>query len=358
MKLTAQVKLLPSQEQYDALKQTLETANAACNRISERAWETHTFGHFGLHKLTYYDLRAEFGLASNVVIRCTSKVADAYKLDKRSQRTFRPTGSIAFDNHILRWYVDKSFVSIWTVAGRMKIPYTCGERQRQLLQFQQGESDLALVEGKFYLLATCNIEEPEPIDIDGVLGVDLGIKNIAVDSDGEVFSGATVNGLRHRHRRLRAKLQSKGTKSAKRLLKSRSKKEQRFATNINHTIAKQLVAKAEGTKRAIALEELTGIRTRITARRPQRATQSSWAFAQLRSFIEYKATLAGIPVFAVDPRNTSRQCPACGCIDKRNRPNQNTFSCVSCGFAGLADHIAAVNISRRVAVNLPNVVAA
>jgi putative transposase len=122
---------------------------------------------------------------------------------------------------------------------------------------------------------------------------------------------------------------------------------------VNHRISKQLVAKAKDTNRAIALEDLQGIRSRITVRRSQRATLHSWAFYQLRTFVEYKARRVGIPVILVDPRNTSRTCPVCGHVDKANRPNQSTFSCVFCGFAGLADHIAAINIGRRDVVNQP-----
>jgi transposase len=85
----------------------------------------------------------------------------------------------------------------------------------------------------------------------------------------------------------------------------------------------------------------------------QRATLHSWAFYQLRSFVTYKTKRSGVPVFLVDPKNTSRACPACGHVDKANRPNQSTFSCVICGFAGLADHVAAINIGRRAVVNPP-----
>lgn len=198
-------------------------------------------------------------------------------------------------------------------------------------------------------------EEPEAIDILGVLGCDLGIVNILSDSDGNTYSGGQVNGLRHRHRRLRQHLQAKGTRSARKLLKKRSRKESRFAKTVNHTISKRVVETAQGTHRAIALEELGGIRDRVTVRRSQRATLHNWSFYQLRTFIEYKARRAGIPVIPVDPRNTSRTCPACGCIDKRNRPTQRLFSCISCGFSGPADIIAAGNIARRAAVNLPNV---
>jgi putative transposase len=81
----------------------------------------------------------------------------------------------------------------------------------------------------------------------------------------------------------------------------------------------------------------------------------SWSFYQLKSFIAYKAQRAGVPLFEVDPRNTSRTCPACGCVDKRNRKTQSSFLCIVCGFAGLADYIASVNIGRRAQVNAPNV---
>ena len=84
-----------------------------------------------------------------------------------------------------------------------------------------------------------------------------------------------------------------------------------------------------------------------------------WSFDQLRTFIEYKAKQAGVPVVAVDPRNTSRTCPCCGHIDKAGalwaRKTQDKFLCVDCGFSGLADYIAAINIGRRAEVRLPNV---
>ncbi|MBC7294072.1 MAG: IS200/IS605 family element transposase accessory protein TnpB, partial [Thermoleophilia bacterium] len=159
----------------------------------------------------------------------------------------------------------------------------------------------------------------------------------------------------HRHRRLRAKLQRKGTKSAKRRLKKLAGKERRFAAHTNHTISKRIVTAVQDTGRGIALEDLSGIRDRVTARRSQRATLHSWSFLQLRQFIEYKARLVGVPVVAVDPRNTSRTCPACGYVDKRNRPNQATFSCIQCGFSGPADYIAAGTIASWAVVSLPHV---
>jgi len=355
MNLTAKIKLLPTPEQVDSLKRTLETANAACNYISGIAWEKETFRQFSLHHLVYYDVRERFGLSAQMTERCISKVADGYKLDRKRERNFRKRGAIAYDSRILSWKLEKGTVSIWTMDGRQRIAFAAGDRQRELMGSQKGESDLALVDGAFYLLATCEVETPEPIEYTEALGVDLGVVNIATDSDGEVFSGGKVNGLRRRHAKLRGRLQSKGTRSAKRLLRKRRRKERRFAQDVNHSIAKRIVEKAEGTGRAVALEDLKGIRDRTTVRKRQRRQHHSWSFYDLRQKIEYKAELAGIPVIQIDPENTSQMCPVCGCVDKRNRPNQATFSCVSCGFSGHADTVAACNIAGRAVVNQPNV---
>jgi IS605 OrfB family transposase len=354
MKLIAQVKLQPTPEQADALLRTLETANAACDAISETAWQTKTFRQFALHKLCYESIREDFGLAAQLTVRCLAKVADAYKLNRTTRRTFKPAGSLAYDDRILSWNLAGSAVSIWTLAGRQAIPFVCGERQRQLVQTRRGETDLAYMGGQFYLLATCEVDEPDPIDVDGALGVDLGVTNIAVDSDGTIHSGKPIKHVRYRHRRLRGKLQRKGTHGARRRLRKLAGQERRFATWVNHNLSKQIVATAERTKRAIALEDLTHIRTRVRARRSQRATLHSWAFGQLRAFVAYKARRAGVPVVFVDPRNTSRTCPACGHIDQANRKTQAHFLCTSCCYAGNADVIAASNIACRAVVSPPD----
>lgn len=355
MKLTAKVKLQTTPEQHRALLITLERANIACNYISDVAWENQVFNKFKLQKLTYQDVKARFNLTAQVVIRCLGKVADAYKLNRKVRRGFDLRGSIAYDDRILRWYTSRQTVSIWTIQGRMTIPFTAGKYQLDLLQHQRGESDLVLVDGQFYLFATCEKEKPEPKDVKEFLGVDLGIKNIAADSEGETYAGNHVNNLRKRHARLRAKLQSKGTKSAKRLLKKRRRKEKRMANHVNHVISKRIVEKAQRHNVGIALEDLKGIRQRVTVRKEQRRQHHSWSFYDLRSKIEYKAELAGIPVVLVNPRNTSRTCPVCGCVDKANRRTQESFLCISCGYTSPADTNAARIIAGRAAVNRPNV---
>ena len=175
----------------------------------------------------------------------------------------------------------------------------------------------------------------------------LGIVSIAATSDGQVMAGRRVNRYRLRQQALRRKLQAKGTRSAKRLLKKRARREARFARDANHCIAKKIVAEAERTCRGIALEDLTGIRDRARLRRPQRVMLNSWSFAQLGSFIGYKARRAGVPVVYVDPAWTSRTCADCGHAGKRNRVTQAMFICRGCGVVAHADRNASRNIAAR-----------
>jgi transposase len=72
--------------------------------------------------------------------------------------------------------------------------------------------------------------------------------------------------------------------------------------------------------------------------------------------VQYKARLAGVLVVFVDPWHTSQQCPYCLHTAKANRRTQAAFSCVSCGYAASADHVAALNIRSRAraVVSQPN----
>lgn len=356
MKLIAQVRLYPTEEQASYLLQTLEVANAACNRISAHAWEHKLFGQYALHKALYHTLRSETGLGAQIVVRCFAKVSDAYKLDKKAKRTFKPRGAIAYDDRILKWYTDKREVSIWSVANRLQIPYKAGERQHELLRYQQGESDLVYRHDKFYLLATCNVPDPDERDVDAALGVDLGVVNIATTSDGETHTSATIERNRQRMARLRRDLQKRGTKSAKRHLKKLAGRQARFQKDVNHQISKRIVECAERTNRAIALEDLTGIRLRTRVKgKDNRAKHSNWAFAQLRQYVGYKAKLHGVRVIAIDPAYTSQRCYACGHTERANRRSQAEFCCVECGYENHADVNASLNIAKFAwaAVNPP-----
>lgn len=356
MQLTAKILLKATPEQSDALKRTMQMANAACDWLSNVAWDSRIFNRFALQKSAYHECREIFSaLSSQLTIHCCRKVADAYAIDKLTKREFRPHGAIPYDARILSLKIDKSLASIWSVDGRLSIEFACGERQRELLKGKWGESDLCLLDGRFYLFIACSIEEAKPIDVKDFLGVDVGVVNIATDSDGQEFSGKEVERKRRVYANRRQRLQRKGTKSAKRKLRQLKRGQSRYQKNENHRISKTIVCKAKDTGRGISIEDLGGIRERATFRRSQRTRMANWAFSDLRLKIEYKAKRDGVPVRAIDPRNTSKTCSQCGHCEKGNRKSQSSFVCKSCGHAENADVNAARNIRAKATIRKPNV---
>ncbi|WP_328543688.1 transposase [Streptomyces sp. NBC_00371] len=359
---------MPDAVQVSVLERTLRTVNNAANWVSKVAFEHGVPREYELRKHTYAELKAR-GLGAQAAQHVIKKVRDSYTTLKAniragnlgkegSQRrrkaeskpiTFRPQAAQPYDDRCLSWQYDQQTVSIWTVEGRVKnVSFVCSPDALKMLQtHRQGESDLIERDGVFYLVATCDVPEAEQYEPDGFIGVDLGIENIATASTGYLAAGRGLNRYRKRQLVLRAKLQKKRTKSAKRRLKARARKEARYAANTNHVIAKTIVTEAERTSAGISLEELKGIRQRVRLRKPQRVTLHSWAFAQLGDFIVYKARRAGVPVVYVDPAYTSQQCCECGHTDKKNRVDQGLFICRGCGVVAHADRNASHNIATR-----------
>src|SRR6266849_2714851 len=356
MKLTLAIKLAPSRAQHAALVATLERFNAACNAIAEVAFCEHLANKIALQKIVYHTIRERFSLSSQMTVRAIAKVVEAYKRDKTIQPTFRPHGALTYDQRIMSWKGPEQ-VSLLTLDGRHLVACRFGPYQQARRGCLRGQADLILRDGAFYVYATLEVAAVPTPDVDDFLGVDLGIVNIATDSDATVYTGARVERQRRTFAHRRRNLQRRQTRSAKRKLKSLRRKQARFQRDSNHCISKALVRTAKDTGRGIALEDLQGIRDRTTVRRRQRARHANWAFAQLSTFVQYKAAGVGVPVVLVDPRHTSQTCLACGHVDRANRPSRGRFECIVCAFAGPADAVAACVISARAraAVMRPNV---
>jgi len=351
--------LRPDAAQADALARLQERFNAARDYISSVAWDTQEFNKVRLQRLVYGTVRADYGLMAQHAIRAIAVVADSYKADKTRRHTFRRDGAVVLDNPRL-YRVEHNRASITTLDGRLKVELGIGGHQRQMLKDATAlaEADLICDEKGRWRLKVCAHFPDVPVTTPSdVLGVDLGIIAIASDSDRVLYSGAKVLGLRARYSHMRRKLQKKGTSSARKLRRKRSKREHRFQSDVNHVISKAIVQRAAHTGRAVAIEDLTHLRTRVRLNKSQRRTHSSWAYADLRAKIAYKAAMRGVVVVAVDPRYTSQTCSRCGHCERANRHSQSSFLCRQCGFAAHADWNAAENIRvrGRADVRLPHI---
>jgi len=275
----------------------MEAFNRGCDYVVELAFKKRLANKIAIQPFVYGGLRADFGLSSQMAIRAIAKAIEACKETKL------------------------------TLTGRELLPLRFGAYQAARIDRAKGQADLILRDGVFYLYLTVEMPTPPPIDPVDVLGADLGIAVLAMDSDGEAHTGEGVKQCRRRFQRLRQGLQSCGSKSAKRHLKRIRQKERRYQRWVNHNISKHIVSKAFVGQKALAIEDLKGIRERVTVRKTQRYERLSWAFAQLRRFLTYKCEAAGIPLIVIDPRNTSRTCAACGHCAKENRRSQSEFLC-------------------------------
>jgi putative transposase len=362
MRLAVQTQLLPDASQAASLDATVRRFNAAADWLAGIAHASPCANKYELQKRHYRELRERFDLSAQMTVRCIAVVTGALKRDRSIRPRFRPDAAMPYDARILSR--KGGTVSILTLAGRTIVPFVCGDLQRERLDTRRwGECDLQRRrDGRWFLTVTVDVapgDGPLPREF---IGLDFGVANHAATSEGVVHVGIDVERARRRYAEKRRRLQVKAAaqiaagkraKNVRRKLKTIARKEARFRKDVNHCLSKSLVKSAKDTDRGLALEFLTHIRERTRFRKVQRARMSGWSFAQLRAFIEYKAELAGVLVMVVSPRNTSRQCFACKCIDRANRRSQGEFACGRCGHVDHADVNAAKNIAYRAAVSLP-----
>jgi IS605 OrfB family transposase len=249
-------------------------------------------------------------------------------------------------------------VSLLTLGGRVLVPVIMGKYQVEQFTHAKGQCDLVLRhDGKWFLLVTVDVPEAAPILATDFIGIDLGVNNIATDSDGGQMPADKVDKARRKYGSRRKTMQKAATRrkqsgkrprSIHRKIAKDKAKETRYKRDVNHCTTKAYVANAKGTGRGIAIEDLDGILDRVSASGGDaRNRLHGWSFFQFRSFLEYKAELAGVPVVVVDPAFTSQTCAQCGYCDQRNRKTQATFHCLNCGYRQNADRNAARNIRAR-----------
>lgn len=354
MKLTLQIQLQPDKEQSKKLLATMERFNAACNWLAEKAFEKQTANKITLQKEYYYQIRQDFEMSAQMTAICIRHVGATYSRDKSIKPKFQKHGALPYDSRIMSFKgLDR--VSLLTLEGRTLVPFVMGKYQAERFTLAKGQADLVRrKDGKWFLLITVDVPEAPIITSEGFLGVDFGVVNIAVDSDGVTHTSTNTECVRLRMRKVKRSLQRKASKqkvigkrpkNVRRKLKALASKERRFKANTNHVISKTLVEKAKDTGRGIAVEDLTGIRDGKRFRKNQREKHSKWAFAELRGFLEYKGRIHGVEVIAVDPAYTSQTCSECGHIAKNNRRARGIFECRNCGYFDHADFVAAKNIA-------------
>lgn len=366
--ITAKLKLLTTPEQHNKLRQTQLAYRDALNYTSSYAFEHgKTSNEKRLHDGLYYDIRAKFKLPSEMTNNVLRQVATTYKglwtkakknaehlrkkiTRKRYKGLDKPpiyiSPTITYNYSYDYSLKPEQQVSIKTLEKRIIIPYQGYAKHIALLQhgssIKAGRLWYDRQRKQFYLLISLEIDiaDPLPENHQIVLGVDVGQRYLAttatLTNQQQFFSGKVARTQADRYARRKKQLQRKGTRSARRRLRSMSGRERRFKLNTNHVIAKTIVA--SHPRVLIGIENLKDIRDRTKrckwrkqgrrilalTTKQRRANQhtAKWAFAELHDMLTYKAALAGSIVIRVDADYTSQACPMCGYKDEKNRPGK------------------------------------
>ncbi len=385
--ITAKLKLHTDAAQFQALRRTQLAYRDALNYVSHYAF-AHGKMSSGraLQRECYDEIRLRYSLPAQMACNVPRQVGATYKVlwtkvkqnaalrkagktKKRYKGLDQPpkyiSPTLTYNYHRDYSLKPGGQVSILTLDGRVFVPYTGYHEHVALIQQGTHIGAAKLWYDKphkqFYLLMTLEMEgaEPTPQMHSSVVGVDVGQRYLAVTAttkdEAAFYSGKAVRAKTDHYARLRKRLQKKGTRSATRRLIVISGRERRLKQDRNHRISRRIVDAHPHS--IIGLEDLTHIRERTRRKHGKKASKkqrrakkhaSKWAFAELHSYIAYKATLAGSMAVKVDAHYTSKACPMCGYTSDANRPNKGLlFVCQSCHYTLHADLVGARNIALR-----------
>ena len=388
--LTAKLKLRHTPEQKAALDTVTLAYRDALNFTSEVAFrESKLSAGMRLQKLVYDDLREKFGLPSQMACNAPRQVAASYKVHWTK---FRQNQVARENGYTKRWYkgLDKpckfisrtltysygrdyswkknQSVSVQTLDGREVMAYDGHRKHLEYIQqgCEVGAAKLYYQKAKkqYYLLVSLEVDlaEPKPGDHKRVIGVDVGQRYHAVVTDTRNHSyfqsGRQARQTKDHYVRVRKELQRKGTRSATRKLVEVAGRERRFIADWNHKLSLRILRRFP--KAFIGLEDLTNIRQRTEQRSNPKASnkakrakrrKSQWSFAELQTFLAYKAPLNGSMTVKVDANYTSQACTSCGHTSKANRPKAGLmFRCENCEYEVHSDLLGSRNIAMRTLV--------
>ena len=334
------------------LLETIKVYNKVVQHVIAIGWSKRTYNKNKLHTETYQDIRNKYPALQSSLVQCARDMAsDMLKREKfRHHKPFKkPLGGIRYNQRTFTPFLETSRISISTIKGRKKYQLAIPSYFQPYVN--QGKiTSLTLYYNKRRkkIIAYLTVELPDfPVEKPTTfLGVDRGIKRIAVCSNNTFYPTNHILAVKWKYQQLRKSLQSKGTRSAKRKLRLVSGRERRFMTDENRKIAKWI---CNMPYNCVVLENLRGLKQH--SKKKKKVTKKirrkfgNWSYYQLEQFIIQQAEKLGKTVLFVNPQYTSQRCSQCGHIAKSNRSSQSNFLCKECFFELNADLNAARNLS-------------
>ncbi|MHA2253863.1 MAG: RNA-guided endonuclease InsQ/TnpB family protein, partial [Candidatus Kariarchaeaceae archaeon] len=267
------------------LMKTIEEYRIAAQTASDYGYTHKTASAVKIHHQTYADLRKTTNLPSQLICASRNKASEVLKSlknkKKKSQPHFKHFLPIRYDQRSSTIFADKSIVFLASINGRIRVNYHIPVYFKKYDDWKRKGVELVYRNKLFYIyfIVEKNIKESR-IHSGEVIGVDRGIKNVAVDSNNNFYNGKHVREVKRRYFRLRRSLQKKGTRSAKRKLLKIRERERRFQKDVNHCTSKKLIGKSQNNS-TIVFEDLKDIREAMRVRKKMNRELHSWSFFQL-----------------------------------------------------------------------------
>ena len=369
MILGRKVRLFPSEEQEKALWRSAGTARFVYNWTLARQEENYNNGN---KFISDNDLRKEITqvkkedeyrwlseVSNNVAKQAVKDACAAYKryfkkVSEKPKFKSRKRSKPSFYNDNMKIKFRESSVLLEKV-GWVSI------KKNQIPLGKKYSNPRVSYDGKYWYVAVgVEMEKPE-LELTGEsLGIDVGIKDLAVCSNGKVYKNINKSkGMRKKEKKLRRlqrqvsrkyEMNKSGGKFVKTSnivkLEKKIKLLHREISNKRNNYLHQTTSEIVKTKPSRVVMETLNIRGMMSNRHLAKAIGKQGLY-EFRRQLKYKCEFNGIEFVEVDTwYPSSKTCSKCGHVKTRLSLSERTYICEECGCVIDRDYNASINLSR------------
>lgn len=316
--LTYNIELIPnSAEGFSKVNEILEKSRMIWNIVSKNQYEIGSkFNRKILHDVSYHSIRKlNPEIPSQIIIKVQNDVISTYKSIKSNEQKIEEPAvknnlSLRLDKRLCR--IRGNSIYITTLDKREQFNFKLYDKVIKMFELYNFGDPLIFIRNNRLFISipfyTDKFISDKPTDT--AFGVDMGMNNIAVTSEGLIYSGKQFLASKRKDRHLRKKLYQNGSKSARKHARKNKGKESRRGKNFCHEISNSILKDGQGS--VLVLEDLKNIKKNTLKKsniEEIRNFNGKWAnmpIMTIQSILGYKAAFYNKKVCFVSPTNTSK----------------------------------------------------
>lgn len=303
--------LFKTNEDRSTMEETMRIAMSAWNECSRLVFESKPELRIRqIHALCYDAVRKFVPDApSQMVVKIERDVMSTFMTINSnkhniSKAPIKTHMSLRLDVNLYKFF-SANKIKLTTFKKRIEVGIKTYPKLVELFSKYKAHDPLLYKKnGKMWLQFGFKLPEAQNILEPIAIGVDLGIRNLAVTSEGIIYRDSEYNKHKRELRFKKRNLQSKQTKSAKKHLKKLRHDEKNATKNMTHHLANAIIKDTKAN--VIAIENLKGMKVNTKKYRSFNNRHAQVPYFIIRQFLEYKAPLKGKRVVTVSPAFTSQ----------------------------------------------------